>query len=150
MSSYALRIAIMPTITLIAVAFGGMLSSAVFVGSVFTRPGIGTLIIDAANMRNFPVVKGTVLIMAALFCSRHPIADLLIAWLDPRVRERSEELNAPPGSAAASWRRVTAIRWVPLGLILVVIVVFCGVFAPWITPYDPLKSMYRTNSRRRR
>ena len=59
--SYALRIAILPTITLLAVAIGGLLSSAVFVEAIFARPGIGKLIVDAANMRNFPVVQGGVL-----------------------------------------------------------------------------------------
>jgi peptide/nickel transport system permease protein len=85
-SSYALRIAILPTITLLAIAVGGLLSSAVFVEAIFARPGIGKLIVDAANMRNFPVVQGSVLTTVALFALVMPIADLLIAWLDPRVR----------------------------------------------------------------
>jgi peptide/nickel transport system permease protein len=85
-SSYALRIAILPTITLLAIAVGGLLSSAVFVEAIFARPGIGKLIVDAANMRNFPVVQGSVLTTVALFALVMPIADLLIAWLDPRDR----------------------------------------------------------------
>jgi peptide/nickel transport system permease protein len=84
--SYALRIAILPTVTLLAIAIGGLLSSAVFVESIFARPGIGKLIVDAANMRNFPVVQGGVLTTVALFALAMPISDLLIAWLDPRVR----------------------------------------------------------------
>ena len=83
---YALRIAILPTITLLAVAIGGLLSSAVFVEAIFARPGIGKLIFDAASMRNFPVVQGGVLTTVALFALVMPIADLLVAWLDPRVR----------------------------------------------------------------
>lgn len=86
--SYALRIAILPTITLLAVAFGGLLSSAVFVESIFARPGIGKLIVDAASVRNFPVVQGGVLMTVALFSLTMPIADLLVAWLDPRIRAR--------------------------------------------------------------
>lgn len=85
-SSYALRIAILPTITLLAVAVGGLLSSAVFVEAIFARPGIGKLIVDAASMRNFPVVQGGVLTTVALFAMTMPIADLLVAWLDPRIR----------------------------------------------------------------
>jgi peptide/nickel transport system permease protein len=84
--SYALRIAILPTITLLAVAIGGLLSSAVFVEAIFARPGIGKLIVDAANMRNFPVVQGGVLTTVALFALAMPVSDFLIAWLDPRVR----------------------------------------------------------------
>jgi peptide/nickel transport system permease protein len=84
--SYALRIAILPTITLLAIAIGGLLSSAVFVESIFARPGIGKLIVDAASMRNFPVVQGGVATTVALFALTMPLADLLVAWLDPRVR----------------------------------------------------------------
>ncbi|MEI7600607.1 MAG: ABC transporter permease [Aestuariivirga sp.] len=84
--SYALRIAILPTITLLAVAVGGLLSSAVFIEAIFARPGIGKLIVDAASMRNFPVVQGGVLTTVFLFAITMPIADLLVAWLDPRVR----------------------------------------------------------------
>ena len=63
-----------------------MLSSAVFVEAIFARPGIGKLIVDAASMRNFPVVQGGVLITVFLFALTMPLADLLVAWLDPRVR----------------------------------------------------------------
>ncbi len=84
--SYALRIAILPTITLLALAIGGLLSNAVFVEFIFARPGIGKLIVDAALVRNFPVVQGGVLVTVALFALTMPLADLLVAWLDPRVR----------------------------------------------------------------
>jgi peptide/nickel transport system permease protein len=84
--SYALRLAILPTITLLAVAIGGLLSGAVLVEAIFARPGIGKLIVDAASMRNFPVVQGAVLTTVALFALTMPLADLLVAWLDPRVR----------------------------------------------------------------
>lgn len=84
--SYALRIAILPTITLLAIAIGGLLSSAVFVEAIFARPGIGKLIVDAAKVRNFPVVQGGVLTTVALFAMTMPFADLLVAWLDPRIR----------------------------------------------------------------
>lgn len=86
-SKYALRIAIIPTISLVAVGLGSILSSAVFVEAVFARPGIGKLITDAVNTRNYPVVMGTVLIMTAIYVSITIVADLLIARLDPRVRD---------------------------------------------------------------
>lgn len=86
--SYALRIAILPTITLLALAIGGLLSSAVFIEFLFARPGIGKLIVDAANMRNFPIVQGAVLTTVVLFTLAMLIADLLIVWLDPRARAK--------------------------------------------------------------
>jgi peptide/nickel transport system permease protein len=84
---YALRIAIIPTIAIIAVGFGSILSSAVFVETVFSRPGIGTLITSAVSKRNYPVVMGTVLFMTAFYLIVVTAADLLIARLDPRVRD---------------------------------------------------------------
>ncbi|CDX60392.1 Binding-protein-dependent transport systems inner membrane component [Mesorhizobium plurifarium] len=86
-SKYALRIAIIPTISLVAVGLGSILSSAVFVEAVFARPGIGKLITDAVSTRNYPVVMGTVLIMTAIYVSITIAVDLLIARLDPRVRD---------------------------------------------------------------
>jgi len=84
---YALRLAIVPTLSVIAVGLGGILSSAVFVETVFSRPGIGTLITGAVFKRNYPVVMGTVLFTTAFYLLVITCADLLIAKLDPRVRD---------------------------------------------------------------
>ncbi len=84
---FALRIAIVPTISLVAVGLGGILSSAVFVEVIFARPGIGSLIYNAVTSRNYPIVMGTVLVTTALYVAITITADLLIARLDPRVRD---------------------------------------------------------------
>ena len=84
---YALRIAIIPTLAVLAVGFGSILSSAVFVETVFSRPGIGSLITTAVAKRNYPVVIGTVLFMTGFYLVVVTAADLLIARLDPRVRD---------------------------------------------------------------
>ena len=84
---HALRVAIIPAIAIVAVGFGSILSSAVFVETVFSRPGIGTLITTAVQKRNYPVVMGTVLFMTAFYLLVVTAADLLIARLDPRVRD---------------------------------------------------------------
>jgi ABC-type dipeptide/oligopeptide/nickel transport system permease component len=83
----ALRVAIVPVIAIVAVGFVSILSSAVFVETVFSRPGIGTLITSAVQKRNFPVVMGTVLFMTAFYLAVVTLADLLMAKLDPRVRD---------------------------------------------------------------
>lgn len=84
---YALRVAVLPTITLIGMGFGGLISSAVFAEIIFARPGIGKLIFDAVMARNFPIVQGAVLVATSLYISIVLFSDLLIAWFDPRVRE---------------------------------------------------------------
>lgn len=85
--TYALRLAIVPTVTMLGISIGGLLSSAVLVENVFSRPGLGTLIADAAQGRNYPVVQGGVLAAVLLFAIAMPISDLIVAWLDPRVRK---------------------------------------------------------------
>lgn len=84
---YALKVAILPTITLIGIGFSGLLSGAIFAEIIFTRPGVGKLIYDMVMMRNFPVVQGGVLVITAIYVMITLFADLMVAWLDPRVRE---------------------------------------------------------------
>jgi peptide/nickel transport system permease protein len=83
---YALRIAILPTIALLGVSIGNLLSGAVLVEIVFARPGLGKLAYDAVITRNYPVVVGSVLVTTALYVVSTLTADLLAASLDPRVR----------------------------------------------------------------
>jgi peptide/nickel transport system permease protein len=83
---YALKVAILPTITLIGIGFGGLISGAVFAEIIFARPGVGKLIFDTVMNRNFPVVQGAVLITTVLYVFTTLVSDLVVAWLDPRVR----------------------------------------------------------------
>lgn len=83
---YALRVAILPTVALIGVGFGKLLSGAVFVEIVFARPGMGKLVFDAVAARNYPVVMGAVLVTTVLYVVCTLLADLLAAALDPRAR----------------------------------------------------------------
>ncbi len=83
---YALKLAILPTVTLLGIGVGSTLSSAVFAEIVFARPGVGKLVYDAVITRNYPVVMGSVLVTTALIVLFVLISDLLTAWLDPRVR----------------------------------------------------------------
>jgi peptide/nickel transport system permease protein len=84
---YALKVAILPTITLIGIGFGSLLSGTVFAEIIFSRPGIGKVIYDMVLSRNFPVVQGAVLVTVAMYALVTLVADLLVSWLDPRVRD---------------------------------------------------------------
>ena len=86
---YALRIAITPTIAVIGVGIGTLISGAVLAEIVFARPGIGKLAYDSVGARNYPVVMGAVLVTTALYVASTLLADIIIAWIDPRVRSRS-------------------------------------------------------------
>ena len=83
---YALPLAILPTITLLGIGVGQMISSAVFAEIVFARPGIGKLVYDAILTRNYPLVTGAVLVTTVFFVLANIAADLAIGALDPRVR----------------------------------------------------------------
>lgn len=83
---YALKIAIIPTVVLLGMGVGNMISSAVFAEIVFARPGVGKLIFDAISTRNYPVVMGAVMITTGFYVLCTLIADLVAAGLDPRVR----------------------------------------------------------------
>jgi len=83
---YALKLAVLPTVTVIGVGMGFLLSAALFTEIVFSRPGIGKLIFDSITTRNYPVVMGSVLISTILFVISTTLSDLVNAWLDPRIR----------------------------------------------------------------
>jgi peptide/nickel transport system permease protein len=85
--NYALRLAILPTVAMLGVGIGNMLSGAVFAEIVFARPGIGKLIYDSVITRNYPIVMGSVIITTVMFVLCTTIADLVAAALDPRIRE---------------------------------------------------------------
>ena len=84
--SYALRLAIVPVVTVLGVGIGAMVSGAVLVEIVFSRPGIGSLIYESVVTRNYPVLLGAVLVTTALYAAVMLLADLVTALLDPRVR----------------------------------------------------------------
>lgn len=83
---HALRNALIPVITILGLEFGTLLSGAVITETVFAWPGVGRLVINAVQQRDFPVVVGTVTIIATLFVFLNLVVDLLYGVIDPRVR----------------------------------------------------------------
>lgn len=83
---YALKLAVIPTVVLLGIGVGHMISGAVFAEIVFARPGVGRLMYDAVITRNYPLVIGGVMITTAFYVFCTLVADLVAAWLDPRVR----------------------------------------------------------------
>ncbi len=84
---YALRIAILPTVTILGLGIGTMLSGALFAEIVFSRPGIGKLLYESVMTRNYPVVMGSVLVTTVFFVACTLASDIVNALLDPRLRE---------------------------------------------------------------
>lgn len=83
---HALPNAVIPVVTLSGVEFGYLLGGAVIVEEIFALPGIGRLVLDAINQRDYALVQGTVLFIAFNFLIVNLIVDLTYAALDPRIR----------------------------------------------------------------
>jgi peptide/nickel transport system permease protein len=86
--SHALRNAMIPVITVIGLSFAILLGGAVITEQVFNIPGVGRLLVQAVSRRDYPLVQGIVLIIAAVYVIVNLVVDLIYAYLDPRIRHR--------------------------------------------------------------
>lgn len=83
---HALRNALIPVVTITGLQFGGLLEGAVITETVFAWPGIGQLLVGSILARDYPVVQGAVLLIAAAFILINLVVDLLYGAIDPRIR----------------------------------------------------------------
>jgi peptide/nickel transport system permease protein len=83
---YALKNALIPTVAVLGVGLGNLLGGAIFVEVIFTRPGLGFLIYQGIVERNYPIVRGGILVAATLFVMANLVADLSYRYLDPRIQ----------------------------------------------------------------
>lgn len=86
---HALRNALLPVITLFGLSFPVLLSGAVLVEEVFSWPGLGSLAVDAFRGRDYPLVTGMAIVVAAMVVAGNLIADLLYRLADPRTRQET-------------------------------------------------------------
>lgn len=83
---HALRNAMIPTITVIGLALGGLLAGAVVTETVFALPGVGRLVISSVLRRDYPVVQGVLMFIAAIYVLVNLLIDVIYVYLDPRVK----------------------------------------------------------------
>ena len=83
--SHALRNAIIPVLTAVGLRFGGLLAGATLTETVFSLAGIGRLTVDAVAARDYPLIQGCVLILAATFVIVNTVVDVLYTVADPRI-----------------------------------------------------------------
>ena len=83
---HALKNALIPVVTIFGLEFGNLLGGAVITETVFAWPGVGRMVILAIQQRDFPLVVGTVTVVAIIFVILNLLVDLLYGLLDPRVR----------------------------------------------------------------
>jgi peptide/nickel transport system permease protein len=84
---HALRNAMLPLVTLIALTLGFTVAGAIQVEAVFSWPGIGELTVRAVGQRDYPVLQGAFLLLAVSVVLANLFADVIYSWLDPRVTE---------------------------------------------------------------
>jgi len=82
---HALRNAMIPIVTVIGINTGLLIAGTVLAETVFVRPGVGKLLVDAVLSSDYPVVQGTVLLIGMVYILTNLVVDLLYAWLDPRI-----------------------------------------------------------------
>jgi ABC-type dipeptide/oligopeptide/nickel transport system permease component len=85
-SRHAMKNALIPIVTIVGLQFGAMLSGAVVTETVFSRPGIGRLMVSAVLWKDFRLAQGAILVVAVSFVLVNLLVDLSYVWLDPRVR----------------------------------------------------------------
>lgn len=83
---HAVRNAMIPVVTVIALNFGLLLAGALLTETVFGWPGIGRYVVRAVGMRDYPVVQGCVMFFALIFVFVNLVADVLYMYIDPRIK----------------------------------------------------------------
>jgi ABC-type dipeptide/oligopeptide/nickel transport system permease component len=83
---HALRNAIIVVLTIAGLQFGGLLAGSVIVENVFSRPGLGTIVVGAILGRDYPDIQGAVLVFAVLYVTINLVLDVLYGVINPRIR----------------------------------------------------------------
>jgi len=71
---------------MVGLQFGAMLAGAVVTETVFSRPGVGRLVVSAILSKDYPLVQGCILFLAVVYLLVNLLVDVAYAWLDPRIR----------------------------------------------------------------
>src|SRR5918912_4139122 len=82
---HALKNALIPVVTLLGLEFGSLLAGAIVTETVFAYPGIGQLLVNSINNRDFPVIQAALLLFAVQFVLINLLVDVLYAFVDPRI-----------------------------------------------------------------
>jgi peptide/nickel transport system permease protein len=83
---HALKNALIPIVTIFGLQFGNLLAGAVIVETVFSRPGLGRLVVGGILAKDFPLVQGAVLFVAVAYVLINVLVDVAYAFVDPRIR----------------------------------------------------------------
>lgn len=83
---HAFRNSLIPIVTILGLQLGAVLTGAVITETIFAWPGVGRLLIQSINLRDYPLVQGCILFIAATYVATNVLTDVVYGWLDPRIR----------------------------------------------------------------
>lgn len=86
--THVLRNALLPTVTVVAIGVGWLIGGMIVTESIFAYPGVGRLLLFAIQHRDVPLVQASALFIVAIFCLANLVADVVYAFLNPRIRYR--------------------------------------------------------------
>jgi ABC-type dipeptide/oligopeptide/nickel transport system permease component len=85
---HALRNSLIPVVTILGLQLGAVLTGSIITETIFSWPGVGRLLIQSINFRDYPMVQGCILLIAVTYVTMNLLTDLMYGWLDPRIRLR--------------------------------------------------------------
>ena len=94
--AHVLRNALIPVVTLLGLSLPALFSGAVFIEAIFAWPGVGRVLVDGVQGRDYPVVMAATAVSAVLVVIGNLLADVLVAWVDPRVRHGDAQASGAP------------------------------------------------------
>jgi len=83
---HVLRNALLPVVTVVGLQFGALLAGAVITETIFSWPGLGSLLIQSVQTRDYPLVQGCVLVIALSYVAVNLLTDVLVLLVDPRIQ----------------------------------------------------------------
>lgn len=83
---HALRNSLIPVVTILGLQLGAVLTGSIITETIFSWPGVGRLLIQSINFRDYPMVQGCILLIAVTYVTMNLVTDLVYGWLDPRIR----------------------------------------------------------------
>ena len=83
---HALRNSLIPIVTILGLQLGAVLTGSIITETIFSWPGVGRLLIQSINFRDYPMVQGCILLIAVTYVTMNLLTDLVYGFLDPRIR----------------------------------------------------------------
>jgi peptide/nickel transport system permease protein/oligopeptide transport system permease protein len=84
--AHAVRNSLIPIVTVLGLQLGSLLTGAVITETIFAWPGVGRLLVQSINARDYPAVQGCILLIAVTYVAANLVVDIVYGFLDPRIR----------------------------------------------------------------